>query len=373
MLTLTTNKILQATISGKMSTSSSQFSEPISSNPVTLTRHLLNDAVVGADQPLTVLMASIQLACKTISQAVRKAGIAGLYGLHGSVNATGDSVKKLDMLSNDVFVNCLTYSRELSVLVSEELEEPLIVDDALQGNYCVCTDPLDGSSNIDCNVSTGTIFGIYKTDGHKDKTSGLACVLRPGRELVASGYCMYGSSTQLVVTFGNGVNGFTLDPSIGEFILTHPNIMIPDKPKTVYSVNEGNARYWDAPTTEFVDRMKNQAEKPYSLRYVGSMVSDVHRTFMYGGVFMYPSDSKSKDGKLRLLYEGNPMAMLCEQAGGLATDGRNDILDLVPSHIHCRTSIFLGCKRDVNVIKQLYREHDAKGACEEPASKKQKQ
>jgi len=354
-------------------TSAGQFSEPISSNPVTLTRHLLNDEVVGADQPLTVLMASIQLACKTISQAVRKAGIAGLYGLHGTTNATGDSVKKLDMLSNDVFINCLTYSRELSVLVSEELEEPLIVENALQGNYIVCTDPLDGSSNIDCNVSTGTIFGIYKSDGTKDKASGLASALRPGRELVAAGYCMYGSSTQLVVTFGNGVNGFTLDPSIGEFILTHPNIMIPAKPKTVYSVNEGNARYWDAPTTEFVDRMKNQATKPYSLRYVGSMVSDVHRTFMYGGVFMYPGDSKSKNGKLRLLYEGNPMAMLCEQAGGIATDGRTRILDLIPSDIHCRTPIFLGCKRDVEVIEQLYKEHDEKEGNGEPSTKKQKQ
>ena len=197
----------------------STFSEPISSNPVTLTRHLLNDDLKH-DHALTVLMASIQLACKTISQAVRKAGIAGLYGLHGSTNATGDSVKKLDMLSNEVFVNCLTYSRELSVLVSEELEEPLIVENSLQGNYCVCTDPLDGSSNIDCNVSTGTIYGIFKTNVAQDsEATALGSVLRPGRELIAAGYCMYGSSTQLVVTFGSGVNGFTLDPSIGEFIL----------------------------------------------------------------------------------------------------------------------------------------------------------
>ena len=277
----------------------------IQSNPITLTRQLLMDEAVGENKALAVLMASIQLACKTISQAVRKAGIAGLYGLHGSVNATGDSVKKLDMISNDVFINALTYSRELSVLVSEELEEPLIVEDALQGQYCVVTDPLDGSSNIDCNVSTGTIFGIYKRNpsaeagGNASSSSGdtsssssssssaasaaLKSVLRPGRELVAAGYCMYGSSTQMVLTTGHGVNGFTLDPSIGEFILTHPNIRIPDKPKTVYSVNEGNARYWDAPTTAFVSAMKNQEGKPYSLRYVGSMVSDVHRTLLYLG------------------------------------------------------------------------------------------
>ena len=294
------------------------------------------------------------------------------------------------MISNDVFINALTYSRELSVLVSEELEEPLIVEDALQGQYCVVTDPLDGSSNIDCNVSTGTIFGIYKRNpsaedgGNASSSSGdtsssssssssaasaaLKSVLRPGRELVAAGYCMYGSSTQMVLTTGHGVNGFTLDPSIGEFILTHPNIRIPDKPKTVYSVNEGNARYWDAPTTAFVSAMKNQEGKPYSLRYVGSMVSDVHRTLLYGGVFMYPGDSKSKNGKLRLLYEGNPMSMLCEQAGGAATDGRTRILDKIPDGIHCRTPIFIGCKRDVEVIEKLYADHDAS----EPSVKKQK-
>ena len=349
----------------------------IQSNPITLTRHLLMDEAVGESKALAVLMASIQLACKTISQAVRKAGIAGLYGLHGSVNATGDSVKKLDMISNDVFINALTYSRELSVLVSEELDKPLIVEDALQGQYCVVTDPLDGSSNIDCNVSTGTIFGIYKRKGAgvggsaasaSAADDALKCVLRPGRELIAAGYCMYGSSTQMVLTTGRGVNGFTLDPSIGEFILTHPDIKIPDKPKTVYSVNEGNARYWDAPTTAFVNSMKNKEGKPYSLRYVGSMVSDVHRTLLYGGIFMYPSDSKSKNGKLRLLYEGNPMSMLCEQAGGAATDGRTRILDKIPSGIHCRTPIFIGCKRDVEVIEKLYAEHDAA----EPSAKKQK-
>ena len=329
----------------------------ISSDPVTLTRHLLMDKTTSDSKPLTVLMASIQLACKTISLAVRKAGIAGLYGLHGSVNATGDSVKKLDLLSNDVFLNALKYSRELSVLVSEELDDALVIEDALQGRYCVVTDPLDGSSNIDCNVSTGTIFGIYKI-GENSSARGVEDVLRPGRELVAAGYCMYGSSTQLVLTTGNGVNGFTLDPSIGEFILTHPSIRIPAKPKTIYSVNEGNSRYWDKPTADFVDMMKN-AKKPYSLRYVGSMVSDVHRTLLYGGVFMYPGDSKSKNGKLRLLYEGNPMSMLCEQAGGAATDGRVRILDKNPEHIHCRTPIFLGCKRDIEVITLLYRDFDS--------------
>lgn len=340
----------------------------IASDPLTLTRHLLatqNPERNGAGFPM--LMASIQLACKTIAQAVRKAGIIGVLGLDGSTNSTGDDVKKLDLLSNDVFINALKFSRELCVLVSEELEDPLIIEEALQGIYCVATDPLDGSSNIDCNVSTGTIFGVYKR--MPGKVPGTGDVLRPGSELIAAGYCMYGSSTQLVLTTGNGVNGFTLDPSIGEFLLTHPNIKIPEKPKTVYSVNEGNSRYWDTATKRFVDEAKSNGKKPYSLRYVGSMVSDVHRTLLYGGVFMYPGDSKSPNGKLRLLYEGNPMAFICEQAGGRAIDGRTRILDKQPNSIHCRTPIFLGCKRDVDIIEKMYQDMDNKNG-DGPQTKK---
>ena len=341
----------------------------IASDPLTLTRHLLatqDPKRNGAGFPM--LMASIQLACKTISQAVRKAGIIGVLGLDGSTNSTGDDVKKLDLLSNDVFINALKFSRELCVLVSEELEDPLIIEEAIQGIYCVATDPLDGSSNIDCNVSTGTIFGIYKRkpDGEKPGTED---VLRPGNELIAAGYCMYGSSTQLVLTTGNGVNGFTLDPSIGEFLLTHPNIKIPEKSKTVYSVNEGNSRYWDAATARFVNQVKTEGKKPYSLRYVGSMVSDVHRTLLYGGISMYPGDSKSPNGKLRLLYEGNPMSYICEQAGGRAIDGRQRVLDKRPDGIHCRTPIFLGSKRDVDIIENMYQEMD-NSKDGEPSTKK---
>ena len=341
----------------------------IASDPLTLTRHLLATQDAEKNGPgFPMLMASIQLACKTIAQAVRKAGIIGVLGLDGSTNSTGDDVKKLDLLSNDVFVNSLKFSRELCVLVSEELEDPLVIEEALQGVYCVATDPLDGSSNIDCNVSTGTIFGVYKR--MPGNTPGTEDVLRPGKELIAAGYCMYGSSTQLVLTTGNGVNGFTLDPSIGEFLLTHPNIKIPEKPKTVYSVNEGNSRYWDAATKKFVTQVKSDGKKPYSLRYVGSMVSDVHRTLLYGGVFMYPGDSKSPNGKLRLLYEGNPMSFICEQAGGRAIDGRQRILDKKPDSIHCRTPIFLGCKRDVDLIEKMYQEMDANNAEDGPQSKK---
>ena len=205
------------------------------SSSITLSRYLLNQH--KEDPGLTILFASIQLACKSIASAVRKAGISGLLGLAGSVNATGDDQKALDIFSHDAFVHAVSHSREMCVLVSEEADEAIVVEEALSGRFCVVTDPLDGSSNIDCNVSTGTIFGIYeKTPG----PGSVEDVLRPGNELIAAGYCMYGSSTQLVITTGHGVNGFTLDPSIGEFILTHPMITIPSKPKTILSVNLGN-------------------------------------------------------------------------------------------------------------------------------------
>jgi fructose-1,6-bisphosphatase I len=332
----------------------------IDSNPLTLSRFLLtpsSNQTAAKDPGFTLLMSSIQLACKTISQAVRKAGISGLYGLDGSVNETGDEVKKLDVLSNDIFKNACKFSQELCVLVSEEEPNALIITESAQGKYCIATDPLDGSSNIDCNVSTGTIFGIYQRPSRA--TASEASILRPGRELICAGYCMYGSSTQLVFTAGNGVHGFTLDPAIGEFILTHRDIKIPEKPKTIYSINEGNSIYWHEPVRRFVEQVKNAQPKPYSARYVGSMVSDVHRTLLYGGIFMYPADKKSKNGKLRILYEGNPMSMICEQAGGLATTGRQRVLDVVPTSIHERTPIFLGCKRDVEQIIRIHQQVDA--------------
>lgn len=318
------------------------------SNPITLTRWIL--ANTSKDQgDLTILLASIQLACKVISTAVRKAGIAGLYGLEGSVNVQGEEVKKLDMLSHDNFVNAITSSTKGCVLVSEEQPDHIVVDEKLRGKYCVVFDPLDGSSNIDCNVSVGSIFGIYEKLGSGTDCS-VADVLQPGKNLAVAGYCMYGSSTQMVLTFGNGVNIFTHDPAVGEFILTHPNVRIPEKPKTIYSVNEGNAVYWHPPVASFVDKVKNKSPKPYSARYVGSMVADVHRTLLYGGIFMYPNDKKSPNGKLRLLYECNPMSFIMEQAGGKATTGEERMLDVVPTSIHERRPIFLGCARDVDLV-----------------------
>lgn len=234
-------------------------------------------------------------------------------------------------------------------MVSEEDEQAIFVtEEGMKGSYCVVFDPLDGSSNIDSGVSIGTIFGIYRV---VDGSSGsLSDVLRPGREMVAAGYAMYGSFTSLVLSTGGPVHGYTLDPNLGEFILTNPNMCIPDRGKT-YSVNEGNTRYWSDGCRAYFASIKEPADpqkKPYSARYVGSMVADVHRTLLTGGIFCYPADSKAPKGKLRLLYECFPMAFIMEKAGGRATDGRGKaILDIQPQAIHERSPIVLGSKLDV--------------------------
>jgi len=216
-------------------------------------------------------------------------------------------------------------------------------------------DPLDGSSNIDCGVSIGTIFGIYMVKDTNNVT--IENALQPGSKLVAAGYCMYGSSCTFVLSTGYGVNGFTLDPSLGEFILTHPNIKVPKKGK-IYSVNEGNAKNWDEPTTKYVESCKfpQDGSSPKSLRYIGSMVADIHRTLLYGGIFMYPADLKNPNGKLRVLYEVFPMSYLMEQAGGQAFTGKQRALDLVPEKIHDRSPIFLGSYDEIEKMKELYAE-----------------
>ena len=271
------------------------------------------------DSDLTILLNAIQTACKLISRSVRKAGIANLYGSAGSENATGDSQKKLDVLSNEMMVNALYNSSVCAVLVSEENEDPIIVEEGLAGKYCVAFDPLDGSSNIDCNVSTGTIFSVWEKTTPGPAT--VADILRPGREMICAGYCCYGSATEMVITYGKGVQRFTLDPSLGEFILTADNIVLPETCKTIYSVNDGNYVTWDEPMQKAVDSFKF-SNPPYTARYVGSMVSDVHRTLLYGGVYLYPADKAKGNGKLRILYEGFPMAMIMEMAGGSATTGK---------------------------------------------------
>ncbi|KAL5229147.1 hypothetical protein ABZP36_017412 [Zizania latifolia] len=326
---------------------------------MTITRYVLNEQSRNPEArgDLTILLSHIVLGCKFVASAVNKAGLAKLIGLAGETNVQGEEQKKLDVLSNEVFIKALVSSGRTCVLVSEEDEEATFVEPALRGKYCVCFDPLDGSSNIDCGVSIGTIFGIYMIKDKENVT--LEDVLQPGKNMVAAGYCMYGSSCTLVLSTGNGVNGFTLDPSLGEFILTHPDIKIPKKGK-IYSVNEGNAKNWDDPTAKFVEKCKfpKDGSSPKSLRYIGSMVADVHRTLLYGGVFLYPADKKSPNGKLRVLYEVFPMSFLMEQAGGQSFTGKERALDLVPTKIHERSPIFLGSYEDVEEIKVLYAQQE---------------
>ncbi|CAN6350881.1 unnamed protein product, partial [Urochloa humidicola] len=322
---------------------------------MTITRHVLNEQGRHPESrgDFTILLSHIVLGCKFVASAVNKAGLAKLIGLAGETNVQGEEQKKLDVLSNEVFVKALVSSGRTCVLVSEENEEAIFVDPALRGKYCVCFDPLDGSSNIDCGVSIGTIFGIYMIKDKDNVT--LDDVLQPGTNMLAAGYCMYGSSCKLVLSTGNGVNGFTLDPSLGEFILTHPNIKIPKKGK-IYSVNEGNAKNWDAPTAKYVEKCKfpQDGSSPKSLRYIASMVADVHRTLLYGGIFLYPADQKSPNGKLRVLYEVFPMSFLMEEAGGQAFTGKQRALELAPTKLHDRSPVFLGSYDDVEEIKALY-------------------
>ncbi|KAI9252923.1 fructose-1,6-bisphosphatase [Phascolomyces articulosus] len=319
---------------------------------VTLTRWVISQQqdAPEATGDLTLLLAAIQFGCKFVASKVKQAGLINLLGLTGAANVQGEEVKKLDVLANDIFRNALIASGKACILISEEDENAMVIQDKnLRGKYIVTFDPLDGSSNIDCGVSIGTIFGIFKVDDSENPNE--KDVLRSGRNLISAGYCMYGSYCEMILSVGNGVNGFTLDPAIGEFIMTHPNIKMPSRGK-IYSVNEGNYKHFDEPCKKYVDQVKQK----YSARYVGSMVSDIHRTLLYGGIFGYPADAKSKRGKLRILYEVFPMSFLIEQAGGKASTGTQNALDLIPEHIHDRSGIWLGSKEDVEELESFYKQ-----------------
>eukprot|EP00188_Purpureofilum_apyrenoidigerum_P001817 Plantae.Rhodophyta-Purpureofilum_apyrenoidigerum.ctg20456.p1 GENE.Plantae.Rhodophyta-Purpureofilum_apyrenoidigerum.ctg20456~~Plantae.Rhodophyta-Purpureofilum_apyrenoidigerum.ctg20456.p1 ORF type:complete len:415 (+),score=86.34 Plantae.Rhodophyta-Purpureofilum_apyrenoidigerum.ctg20456:26-1246(+) len=345
-------------------------------SPMTLTRYMMIESAENLDKEhlmdLQAIMMGIQVACKKISSLVSRAGITNLTGLEdsGAVNIQGEEQKKLDVLSNEVLKNSLRFSGKMGVIASEEEDEPVVVDEVASGNYVCVFDPLDGSSNIDAAVATGTIFGIFNEDDSEpclinedegdidaQKAACLVQTMQPGKNLVAAGYCMYSSSCMLVLTTGHGVNGFTLDPQIGEFVLTHPDIQIPKRGK-IYSFNEANYPDWDPVLQKFVESLKdgsNNSGKKYSSRYIGSLVADVHRTLLYGGIFGYPSDAKNKNGKLRLLYECAPMSMLLEQAGGLATTGKERVLDIKPSGVHQRLPLILGSSEDVQELIDAYK------------------
>merc|ERR1711916_1619 len=328
-------------------------------NVTTLNRFILSTehSEPGRQADLAILFSQIQLACKVVGNAIRRAGIEGLFGMAGITNVQGEDVKKLDLIANNAFVNALTNSERVCAMCSEEDADIMIVDDELSGKYVVTFDPLDGSSNLDANVSVGSIFGIF-TKKSEGKCGEKSDVLQAGTEMIAAGYALYGSSTMIVLTMGNGVHGFTLDGSLGEFVLTHKDIKIKPRGK-IYSVNEGNSVYWNKAVKEYVNTIKNGSEsrKPYSLRYIGSMVSDVHHTLLYGGIFMYPGDSRAPNGKLRYLYEVAPMSMLVEQAGGKSSNGLGRSLERVPTQCHERTPVFLGSSEDVDELESFFKKY----------------
>jgi fructose-1,6-bisphosphatase I len=293
------------------------------------------------------LLNAIHISCKVIQRQISKAGIVGLHGINNDINmnSSGDIQKKLDVISNEVMIDNLIHSQMCSILLSEENEEEIIVPEEYRGKFIVAFDPLDGSSNIDCNVCVGTIFAIYEQTEENWKN----CI--DGDKIICAGYCLYGPATELVITFEreSGVLRFILDHSIGEFIYVG-DINIPEHGKKIYSVNESNCENWEENIKKYVLLYKEKNTK-YTQRYIGSMVADVHRTLLYGGMFMYPGDKKNIDGKLRVFYECFPMARIVEEAGGYAITTRNEpfrILDIKPKHIHERTPILLGSKDDVN-------------------------
>ncbi|KAF7285274.1 hypothetical protein GWI33_011403 [Rhynchophorus ferrugineus] len=334
------------------------MSQPLDSNCITLTRFVLAEQkkVPQATGELTQLLNSIQTAVKVISSAVRRAGITQLFGMVGETNVQGEEVKKLDVLANELFINMLKSSYTVGLLISEENETVIEVDLERRGKYIVAFDPLDGSSNIDCLVSIGSIFAIMKKEDNTIPS--LKDALQPGNKVVAAGYALYGSATMMVLSLGNSVNGFMLDPTIGEFVLTDKNMTIPNRGK-IYAINEGYTHLWDDAVKEYVQNKKDPAKgKPYNARYVGSMVADVHRTIKYGGIFIYPATSASPKGKLRLLYECIPMAHIVQTAGGLASNGKIPILDVQPQQLHERSPIFLGSKDDVQEVLDIIKKHE---------------
>jgi fructose-1,6-bisphosphatase I len=305
---------------------------------------------------LSRLLRDIGIAAKIVNREVNKAGLADILGEAGTTNVQGEGQKKLDVYANEHFISALKHGGECCIVVSEENDECVHIESEVSrdAKYIVAMDPLDGSSNIDVNVAVGTIFSIY----HRKSTEGRATmedVLQRGTEQVAAGYVIYGSSTMLVYTTGKGVNGFTLDPSIGEFCLSHPDMQIP-KDGIIYSINEGYYTHFPDGVKKYIKYCQvedKKTKRPYTSRYIGSMVADVHRNLIKGGIFIYPVTASASNGKLRLVYECNPMAFIIEQAGGKASNGYNRILDLEVNELHQRSAIFIGSENMVIKAEEM--------------------
>ncbi len=312
---------------------------------------------------LSALLRDIGLACKLINKQVLKAGLVDILGKHGATNVQGEEQMKLDIYANETLISVLQNSADCAGIASEENDDFVCFQDEYSANskYVVLFDPLDGSSNIDVNAPIGTIFSIYRRVSELGKPCTMEDFLQPGNRLMAAGYVIYGSSTMMVYATKLGVNGFTLEPSIGEFCLSHPNLKCPEKGK-IYSINQGNTCKYGDSTKLFLEHCMedNKAEgRPYSHRYIGSMVADMHRTLIKGGIFMYPADKSAAKGKLRLQYECNPMAFLVEAAGGIASYGTGNILDIQPTELHQRTPIYIGSKNLVEKALEYVREEAA--------------
>ncbi|MFC1819554.1 class 1 fructose-bisphosphatase [Thermodesulfobacteriota bacterium] len=327
----------------------------------TITQHLLDEQRENPEATggFTYLLYELIVAAKVISREVNKAGLVDILGTTGEVNVQEEQVQKLDEFANRIIIDRMQHIGQLCCMGSEEIADLIDIPPRYpKGNYILLFDPLDGSSNIDVNVSIGTIFGIYRKESDETDINFLLNeVLQPGKKLIAAGYFIYGSSTIMVYTAGNGVHGFTLYPSVGEFLLSHENIRIPERGK-IYSVNESNYQYWDDKTKALIDYFKakdKETGRPYTSRYVGSLVADFHRNLLKGGIFMYPADlkdPKKPTGKLRLMVEANPLAMVVKQAGGYASNGKGPILEVQPKELHQRVPLYIGSKKDVEMAEK---------------------
>jgi fructose-1,6-bisphosphatase I len=325
----------------------------------TAQQHILEQQVAhfpDAGGTFSWLLSGMTLATKMIQAKIRRAGLLDILGSAGETNVQGETQQKLDVYANQALLHCLGVRESVAVLVSEENEEPVVFDRAPEtGKYVILFDPLDGSSNIDVNVSVGTIFSIFRRAKAMDADV-KAAVLQPGWKQVAAGYVVYGSSTILVYTAGKGVFGFTLDPDIGAYVLSHENLRMPEQ-GSFYSVNEAQAAHFPEVYQRYLGKLRDGVlGREYSSRYVGSLVADFHRTIMKGGIFLYPPTHGYPSGKLRLLYEANPLAFIAEQAGGIATDGGRRVLDIQPENIHQRTPFVVGSAFEVSEFQRCYRE-----------------
>jgi fructose-1,6-bisphosphatase I len=322
--------------------------EPQFEEGITLDRfiHETAQAHPEAKGKFSALLRQVSLASRLVAARVNRAGLAGMLGATGEVNVQGEFVQKLDEYANNTFKRALDHAGCVCAIASEEDAEPYYVPERFHsGRYVFCMDPLDGSSNIDCNATIGTIFCVYRRKSPEGTTASLDDILRPGTEIVAAGYVVYGSGTMLVLSTGEGVHGFTLDPAVGEFFLSHPDIRLAPSSR-LYSVNEGYSADWDPRLKAWVEGLKRPGQG-YVQRYIGSLVADFHRNLLKGGIFVYPPTKKSPKGKLRLLYEAFPLAFLVEAAGGSASDGERRILDLTPEELHARTPLYIGNRDDV--------------------------